>query len=346
MIKVLIVDDSTISRELLTEILSSDTELEVVATASNGQDAVALAKKHRPDLITMDIHMPRMNGFEAIKEIMIEQPTPIVVVSASTAVTEVEWAMEPLNSGTLTLKLKPPGPDAPDFDYVARDLIETVKAMAEVKVLRHHRPRKALPLASMPAPNPPESSYEAIAIAASTGGPPALSQLLGELPASFPIPILLVQHIAGSFVDGFASWLDSTIELSARVAEDGEFTQPGTVYVAPRNRHLSLTPGMRVALSDEPATSGFRPSANHLFQKCAQVLGSRCIGIVLTGMGNDGVEGLAALHAKGGLTIVQNEETSIVFGMPGAAVAVGVADAILPIEKIAGHLTSLVYNRK
>ena len=343
MLRVLIVDDSTISRDLLTAILDSDPEIQVVATASDGCEAISLAKEHKPDLITMDIHMPTMNGFETTKEIMIENPTPIVIVSASTAVSEVEWAMRSLEVGALTLKLKPAGPAAPNFDDIARELIETVKSMAEVKVLRHHRRQpKPSAIADVATQKRTATHFRVVAIAASTGGPPALSQLLGELPSDFPVPILLVQHIAAGFVEGFAAWLDSTVPLAAKVAIDGDYLKAGTIYIAPSGRHLGITRGMRVALSDEPPISGFRPSANYLFESCAQAVGDKSVGIILTGMGSDGADGLRTLHAKDGRTMVQDEASSVVFGMPAAAVAAGVADAVLPIEWMAKHLTNLV----
>ncbi len=343
MLQVLIVDDSASARELLIQILSSDPQIEIVGVAKNGQEAVAFAKKHRPDIITMDIHMPVMNGFEATKEIMIECPTPIVIVSASTAVNEVEWAMQSLRAGALTLQLKPAGPDSPDFDRDARELIESVKAMAEVRVMRHRRRIEA------PQPIPEASSHisaqsgpRAVAIAASTGGPPALHQLLGELPRDFPLPILLVQHIADGFVEGFAAWLHASVALTVKIAEAQEVLQPGTVYVAPQAKHLGASLGGRVLLSDDPAIGGFRPSATYLFESCAQAFRDKVVGIVLTGMGRDGVDGLRTLHGLGGHTIAQDKATSVIFGMPGVAVAEGLADAVVPIGRMASHLLNLV----
>lgn len=343
--RVLIVDDSATARELLTEILDADPEIEVVGTAKNGREALSLTQELKPDIITMDIHMPVMDGFQSTKEIMIESPTPIVLVSASTSVTEVEWAINALEAGALTLKLKPPGPNNPHFEAIARDLVETVKTMSEVRVLRHHRrlqsprsevrPRIALP-------NKSNGTIRAVAIAASTGGPPALGKLLAEIPENFPVPILLVQHIAVGFVEGFAAWLNSTVPLMAKVADEGEHLEPGTIYIGPDERHLGASLGMRVELSEDPPIGGFRPSANHLFQSLSDVLHSDVLGIVLTGMGRDGSDGLRTLHSRGGRTIVQDEATSVVFGMPAAAIAAGAADAVLPLDQIAEHILDWV----
>ena len=343
MLKLLIVDDSAIARELLTQILGSDPEIEIVGVAKNGKEAVEFAKQHRPDIITMDIHMPVMNGFEATKEIMIECPTPIVIVSASTAVNEVEWAMQSLRAGALTLQLKPPGPGSPDFDREARELIESVKAMAEVRVMRHRRQiENPKPIQEVNARASTQSGLRAVAIAASTGGPPALLQLLGELPSDFPLPVLLVQHIADGFVEGFAAWLHASVTLTVKIAEAHEVLQPGTVYVAPQGKHLGASLGGRVLLSDAPAIGGFRPSATYLFESCAQAFREKVVGIVLTGMGRDGADGLRTLHELGGLTIAQDEATSVVFGMPGVVVAEKLADDVVPIGRMAYHLLNLV----
>lgn len=343
MLRVLIIDDSAIARELLEQILSSDPEIEVVAVARDGNEGVELAKKHRPDIITMDIHMPVMNGFDATKEIMIECPTPIVIVSASTAVYEVEWAMQSLQAGALTLQSKPPGPNSPNFDRDARELIESLKAMAEVRVMRHRR-RDELSVASqdISSQSGKTSEVRAIAIAASTGGPPALNQLLSALPGDFPVPILLVQHIADGFVEGFAAWLDSSIALAVKIAEDQELMRPGTVYVAPLAKHLGASSGGRIVLSEAAMIDGFRPSATFLFESCSRAFGCQVVGIVLTGMGRDGADGLRTLHKQGGRTIAQDESTSVVFGMPGVVVAEGSADAVLPIDRIAAHLMNVV----
>ncbi len=345
MIRVLIVDDSPTSREIIANILGSDPDIEVVGTAQNGREGVKLAKELLPNLVTMDIHMPVMDGFEATKDIMIECPRPIVLVSASTMVHEVEAGMQALRAGAITLLLKPPGPGAADFDRAAKELIDTVKAMADVKVVRHYR-RAATETSVAPTPTklsvPASTNFRVIAIATSTGGPPALNRMLCELPADFPVPILVVQHIAAGFVDGFAHWLNSVIPLNVKIGEDGEYLQPGSVYIAPQERHLGVTRGGRIALSDEPPIGGFKPAASYLFESVAKAFGDQVIAFILTGMGNDGVAGLRNVQSAGGVVIAQDEDTSIVFGMPAAAIRAGLASLVLPIERMASQLMYLV----
>ena len=343
MFYVLVVDDSATSRELLTQILNRDPEIVVVGVARDGREALRLAQELRPDVITMDIHMPKMDGFEATKEIMIAAPTPTVIVSASTRVHEVETGMQALRVGALTMLLKPPGPESPGFDRAAKELIDTVKTMADVKVVRHlRRPMR-------PGPTPPPkrerqapTRFRAVAVAASTGGPPALNRLLGALPDTFPVPVLVVQHIARGFVEGFAKWLDSNIPMRVKIGEDDEALLPGVVYVAPQDRHLGVRPRGRVTLSDDPPIDGFRPAGTYLFQSVAQTFGRQAVALILTGMGRDGVDGLRLVQDTGGLTVAQDEQSSVVFGMPGAAVAENLTDAVLPIDRMAKYLSDLL----
>jgi two-component system chemotaxis response regulator CheB len=333
---------------MLSEILGNDPDIEIVGLAKDGLEGLQMAIKLRPDLVTMDIQMPVMDGFESTKEIMIEAPTPIVIVSTSTRVKEVETGMMALAAGALTLLLKPRGPNSPGFDEACREIVETVKAMADVKVVRHRR-STANPAASAQPRNEQQTSksfpaaegYRAIAIAASTGGPPALNTLLGDLPADFPLPIFVVQHIAHGFVEGFASWLDAVIALNVRIAQHDEMSEAGTVYIAPQDRHLGVTRGGRIRLSDDPPISGFRPAGTYLLNSVAQAFGPKSVGIILTGMGQDGVEGMRAIQRAGGVTIAQNEQTSVIFGMPRVAIEEGVVGSILPIGAIARHLISL-----
>ncbi len=342
MLRVLVVDDSPTARQVIAAILGSDPEIEVVGIASDGREAVEMARRLQPDVITMDIRMPGLDGFEATKEIMIDRPTPIVIVSASTAVNEVDTAMKALRAGALTLHHKPLGPGSPEFDRQAQELIDTVKAMAEVQVVRHHR----RPVAGRPLEAALDKRrsqvIRAVGIAASTGGPPALNMFLSGLPPDFPLPILLVQHIATGFVEGFAAWLNSVVPLTVKIAGDGETTRPGTVYVAPQDYHLGVSAGGRIKLSNEPPVGGFRPAATCLFQSMASVYGANLIALILTGMGRDGVDGLRSVRDCGGVTIAQDEQTCAVFGMPGAAVAEGLADAVLPIDHMAAHVLKLI----
>ncbi len=346
--RVLIVDDSPTSRQSIAEILGSDPDIEVVGTAVCGLEGVRMAKELRPDVITMDIQMPGMNGFEATKEIMIDAPTSIVIVSSSTVIQEVEAAMQALRAGALTLLAKPAGPKSPRFEQSAREMIETVKAMADVKVVRHRRrvePPDKPTRSQAETPQRPDCvapEVAVIAIATSTGGPPALNCLLSGLPPDIPVPVVVVQHIAAGFVEGFANWLDSSVPHPVKLAEENELLKPGTVYIAPQDRHLGVARGGRVVLSDEDPIDGFRPSATHLFQSVARTFGKKSLAIILTGMGRDGLEGLRSIRQEGGFTIAQDEESCVVFGMPGVAVEAGLADKVLPIDRIAGCLLKVL----
>lgn len=333
MIRVLVVDDSPTARELLSAIFESQPDFEVVGHATDGHEAVEMAESLKPDVISMDAQMPRMGGLDATRHIMSRVPTPIVIVSASLDAGDVAAAMQAIRAGALTVASKPRGPGARDFDAVARDLCETVRSMSQVKVIRHW--------AVQPSPPPPARPHvttrraQVVAIAASTGGPAALSQILRELPADYPLPILVVQHIAIGFAAGFASWLDSVVPLQVRVARNGEELGPGTVYVAPDDAHLGLSDRRTVRVEPGPPIEGFRPSATHLFESVARVYGASALGIILTGMGTDGVEGLRELSGQGGEVIAQDEASSVVFGMPGAAQAAGVATSVLAPAQIA-----------
>jgi two-component system chemotaxis response regulator CheB len=348
MIRVLVVDDSPTARALLVEILRGDAEIQVVGEAKDGQEGVELAGRLRPDLVTMDVRMPRLDGFAATKEIMIASPTPIVIVTASFGAREVEMAMQSLRAGALAILRKPPGPESPAFEEAARKLVATVKAMAHVKVVRHWRPpsgehsaapsvRKVGLGAVRPARRPP-----LIAIATSTGGPAALHRLLSSLPGDFSAPILVVQHNAPGFMAGLVSWLDGGCDLSVKAAEQGELLLPHTTYLAPDDRHLGVSNQGTVVLSSAPAVGGFRPSGTWLFESAARACGASLIALILTGMGEDGVAGLRAVRQAGGRVIAQDEDSSVVWGMPGAAVAAGLADSVLPLDAIATELASLV----
>jgi two-component system chemotaxis response regulator CheB len=341
MIRVLIVDDSPTARGLLAAIFGSDAECAVIGEAADGQQALELTRKLRPDVITMDIRMPRMDGFEATKEIMIEAPTPIVLVTSSRAVHEVDMSMHALRAGALAIVAKPAGPAAPGFDAEAQQLITQVKMMSQVKVVRHWRS-----MAAAPRPAPPTTAHtgstRVIAVASSTGGPAALECLLARLPGDFAVPILVVQHISRGFVKGLADWLNKAGPLQVKVAADGEPLKKRIVYLAPDDCHLGVTAPGQIVLSNAAAVGGFRPSATPLFESVAHAFGSTATAVILTGMGEDGVVGLRAVRKAGGRVLAQDEKTCVVFGMPAAAVAAGLVDEVLPIEGMAGRLFELV----
>ena len=334
MARVLIVDDSATSRELIEEILGSDPDLEVIGCAANGREAVALTKQLQPDVLTMDIYMPELDGLESTREIMASFPTPIVIVSASTLVNDVEWGMKAIEAGALTMLLKPPGPRSPNYSAAVNELTSTVKAMAGMKVFRkRQRSNRKTRTRETPKLNVTHGPH-VIAIAASTGGPPAVQKILLELPCDFAAPILLVQHIASGFTDGLVGWLDANVSLKVKTACDDETLKGGVVYVAPEDRHLGLKKNGRILLSETPPIDGFRPSASFLFESVGNVQKKAGIGVILTGMGSDGVQGLATLRVQGGYVIAQDEDSSVVYGMPNAAKQAGVVDVTLPIDQI------------
>jgi two-component system chemotaxis response regulator CheB len=338
MVRVLIAEDSITCRDLLLALCKSDAELDVVGTASNGLQAVEQVRQLRPDVVIMDIHMPVLDGFEATRRIMVECPTPIVIVSASVNVREATVSMHALRMGALTVLQKPALVGDRDFDDVAREFTTTVRAMAAVRVVRRWSDRPASAKEAALGGEPARM----VAIAASTGGPAALYRVLSELPEDLPVPILVVQHIAPGFVPALATWLDGASPLTIKVAQHGEQVEAGSVYFAPDDSHLTLADRQTIALSKAPALAGFRPSGTPLFESLARVYGEASIGVILTGMGDDGLIGLRALHAAGGKIIAQDEASSVVFGMPAAAVEAGIADAVVPLNMVAAQLRRMI----
>jgi two-component system, chemotaxis family, protein-glutamate methylesterase/glutaminase len=336
MIRVVVVEDSTTARTLLVSLLQNDPEIQVVGEAADGVEGVALTQKLRPDVVTMDIHMPRMDGLAATKEVMITVPTPIVIVTGSSVAADVGLALNTLRAGAVALLHKPNGPGTPGFEEAARKLCDTVKAMASVKVVRHWR-RSPAPEVSRVVPRR-RMPDRVIAIVASTGGPEALQRLLSELPGDFPTPVLVVQHITPGFTQGLADWLNSTCDLHVKVAEPGELLRPHFVYLAPDDRHLGVTKRDTVAVSDSAPVGGFRPAGTYLFDSVAAIYSSSVTAVILTGMGQDGVEGLRSIRRAGGRIFAQDEKSSVVWGMPGAAAAAGLPDLILPLEEIVARL--------
>jgi two-component system chemotaxis response regulator CheB len=354
MLHSLVVDDSATARALIVAILQSDPGIQVVGEGKDGVEAVELTQKLRPQVITMDLRMPRLDGFEATKEIMITVPTPIVIVTASTERTEVEIAMHALRAGAVAVLRKPRGPGSPGFEEEAQKLVATVKSMAEVKVVRHWRPGPSAAVSLRPPERTrvagalPSVSRAAgprcavVAIATSTGGPAALQRMLGALPGDFSAPILVVQHITPGFTPGLAAWLNTVCDLQVKVAEPGERLAPHTVYLAPDDRHLGVAgPGL-VTLSSAPPVGGFRPSGTFLFESVARAFGPAAVGVILTGMGDDGVVGLRAVRQAGGRVLGQDEKSCVVFGMPGAAAAAGQVNEVLALDAIPARLLELV----
>jgi len=346
MIRVVVAEDSMTARALLVGMFASDPEFEVVGEAVDGRQAVELTKKLRPDVVTMDVRMPHLDGLEATRCIMIEAPTPIVIVSATLQKDDVAASMRAIRAGALMALAKPPGPGAPDFEPERVRFLSTVRALAAVKVVGHRLSSFSRALAqnmpTRPPPPPrPNGRVSVVALAASTGGPGALRGVLDALPYDFPVPVLVVQHLAPGFLPGFAEWLNGTSRLRVRIAVEGERLERGYVYLAPEDRHLVITPMHTVRQVDEPAVDGFRPSASVLFESVANVYGRNALAAILTGMGRDGVLGLRRVRELGGRIIAQDEQTCSVFGMPAAAIEEGLPDYVLPITAVPAKLVEL-----
>ena len=336
MIKVLVVEDSPVDRELLTHILNSDPGIRVIGTAGNGEEAIEAAVRHRPDIIMMDVHMPKMDGFEATRIIMETNPLPIVIVTGSLNMIEMENSFQAIEAGALCVINKPVGMGHPDHETHAKELIKTVKLMSEVKVVRRwgRRPGKQ-PGAYIGAPAEITSmDIRVVAIGASTGGPPVIQQILSGLPKEFPAPVLIVQHMAAGFFQGFAEWLSQTSSLPVHLAMNGSHILPGNVYIAPENIQMMVGMDWRLSYTDDGPENGLRPSVSYLFRSVANTFGKNAVGILLTGMGKDGAEELKLMREKGAITIAQDEESSVIFGMPGEAVKLDAAKYVLPPKGI------------
>lgn len=343
-IRVLVVEDSPVVRQFLVHILRSDPDIQVVGAAADGEEALVLVERERPQVITMDINMPRMNGFEATRRIMESYPTPIIIVSGSWDPKEVATSFRALEAGAVAAVARPQGVGHPEFETTARELIKTVKLMSEVRVVRRWPRRKSE--AAAPAGEVPKGAVEfrAVAIGASTGGPLVLHTILSSLPRDFPAPMLIVQHIAPGFIGGLVEWLAGSCPFPVHLAKDGEPLLRGHVYVADDGRHMGVRPPDRIFLGREEPENGMRPAVSFLLRSVAEVYGKQAIGILLTGMGKDGARELRMMKDKGAITIVQDKESSIVHGMPGEAIHLDAATHVLPADKIAGTLARLAGN--
>ena len=343
MIEVLVVDDSPVVRDFLKYVLEEEPGVRVIGTAENGRKGVELVRQRRPDVVTMDIHMPVMDGFEATREIMETAPVPIVIVSASWDKEEVDKAFSALEAGAVAALEKPRGMGHPDSDESVRELVQTVKLMAEVKVVkRRAKVRKETSAQSRMGVERAGGTVELVAVGASTGGPQALQAVLGGLSADFPAPVLIVQHIAVGFLQGLADWLGQASGLDVRVAGAGDRLRPGRAYLAPDGFHMGVDGGERIALSRSAPEHSLRPAVSFLFRSVAEVFGQRGAGVLLTGMGKDGAQELKLMRDRGAVTIAQDRESSVVHGMPGEAIKLGGAGHVLPPDQIGPTLEGLV----
>jgi two-component system chemotaxis response regulator CheB len=334
-VRVLIVDDSALIRSILEQVLPLNNDiLEIVGMASNGQDAIRLNRELEPDLITMDIDMPVMNGIESVKHIMSDRPAPIIVVSGSV---HAEDSFQALENGALEVMVKPEITDFNDPGFY-KPLQEKLIRLSQIDVRKKGQPSEGEVVSVT------RSSGERcamIVLGVSTGGPAAVTQVLTRLPADFPVGIALVQHIEAGFGAGYTKWLDPLCKLKVREATHGDTISPGEIVISPDSKHILFENG-KLNLSDGEEVLNQKPSVNVLFKSAAKAFGNRLIGVLLTGMGTDGAEGCRKIVDHGGYTIVQNEATSTVFGMPKAAIELGGASVVLPLNEISQALIDIV----
>ncbi len=369
-IRVVVVDDSALMRRFITDMLQRDPAIQVVGVASNGREAIEVVQRLRPDVVTMDVRMPVMDGLATTEHLMAYCPTPILVLTASLASYEVDITFKMLGAGALEVVEKPRGGDAQTLEHAARDLVRRVKILSRVKVVTHLRGRRRTPgdglslpptsrndqasTRGAPATSPTDAALiplvggasngslsPIVVIGASTGGPRVIHQIIAGLPRSFPAAVLVVQHIAEGFSEGMAEWLASASTLPVRVAQEGSPIRAGEVLIAPDRRNLLVTPNGAVHLSDAPLLIQ-RPSIDVTMQAVADVYGSRAVGVLLTGMGRDGAYGMRSLHRRQAYTIAQDEASCAIFSMPRAAIQLGVVREVLPPSAIAPRLVEVV----
>ena len=344
--RVLVVEDSAVIRRLLVLIVEGDPRLVLAGAVESAEEALDAIPRLRPGVISMDIRLPGMDGLEATRRIMATHPTPIVVIADAVEDASLHISMNALRSGALSVVEKPGGLLSGGYGAVARNIATQLAIMSEVPVIRLRIGSAGPAPASVPeGGDHADGAHAAVmAVAASTGGPPALARLLGALPAGFPLPVLLVQHIGAPFLEGFASWLDGLVPMRVALARDDEPLLPGRVLVAPPDRHLGLVAvagSLRARLRAGPPVSGQRPSATVLFEQMA-LLGPAGLGVLLTGMGEDGAAGLAAMRRAGGYTITEHESSAVVYGMPAVAVRLGGSCASIPLDGIAPRILRML----
>jgi two-component system chemotaxis response regulator CheB len=335
MIRVLVVDDSSSVRALLENILDTAPGLRVVGCAANGEEALQLAQELKPDVITMDLQMPRMDGYEAIRQIMQACPTRIVVVSGGEDRKEVDASFRAIEAGALVLVRRPYGIGNPAHAESARALVRTVRAMAEVKVVRRWGD------ARRPAPRSQAAQRRLVAIGASTGGPTVLRDILAELPPGFPLPLVIVQHLAPGFTRGLADWLAGASGYPVELAHDAQPLLGGRAYLVPEGRQVALVSGPVCRLLEAPPEHGMCPSVSHLFRAIDPELRPATAAVLLTGMGKDGAAEMKQLREHGALTIAQDRASSVVYGMPGEAVRLDAAMLVLEPSEIGKLLVRL-----
>ena len=334
-VRVVVVDDSAYMRKVMKEMLSRSPFLDVVGTARDGEDALEVVEKLRPDVVTLDLMMPNMDGLTFLRHQMARRPVPVVVVSITSQ--NGEMMLRALEAGAIDMVQKPTALASERVFEIGDELIAKVKSAAAARL--RHLPAPVAELSAKPkSPQVNSGTFDLVVIGVSTGGPQALKYLLPQLPANLPVPVAVVIHMPVGYTELFASNLNEISPLSVCEAKEGTVLRPGTVLLAPAGRHLTfrrLSDGTVASHLDlEPADSAHRPSVDELFRSAAEVFGNRTLGVVMTGMGSDGTKGAAWIKAQGGEIFTEAEETCIVYGMPRSVVEAGLSDRSLPLTMI------------
>jgi two-component system chemotaxis response regulator CheB len=346
LVRVLVVDDSAVVREVLQSLLESDPEIKVIGFAGNGAEAVELTATLRPDLVTMDLMMPGMDGMEATKRIMARHPTPVLFLSAYFGSDGTYTRADALAAGALDIMEKPAL--IPDWRWrlAAGPLIKKVKSLSTVPVIAHiHGARRLLAQEEGQRDSFAGPAADVVAIGASSGGPRVLEEILSNLPATYALGVLVVQHMTDGFTTSMLRWLQDKCALPVKVAEEGDVITPRRVLFTPEGQHMVVTLGGRIHISEAEPVNGHRPSIDVTFNSVAKVYGARSAGVLLTGMGADGAAGLLAIRQSGGITMVQDEQSSAIFGMPRAAIELGAAQQVLPPSGLVRALNALHVER-
>lgn len=345
MIRVLVVDDSALFRTALTAILEKDPDLTVVATAKDGREAVELVRRHRPDIVTMDVNMPVMGGYEAVEKIMALCPTPVVMLTGSPTKQDREGLIKALSLGALDVLAKPDLSRLAEAAHVVREMIEKVKLLSKAHVIRHLAGlRRLRDHRSAVRTSRPEQWY-VVAIVASTGGPAALARIFSRLPGDLAASVVVAQHIAEGFTQMLVEWLSSVSSFDVLEGEPGCPLRPGLAAIAPFGRHMEVDSDGRLRLVDSAPVHGCRPSGDVLLTSVSKTFGDRAVGVILSGMGVDGTEGAKGIRTRGGRVVVQHESSCVIFGMPKSAIEAGAADCVLPLDDIPKEIVRLAGRR-
>ena len=349
-IRVLVVDDSALIRKILCLMIESDSHFELVGCADNGKKALELCVVTKPDVVSMDVNMPEIDGVEATRQIMEQNPTPIVIVSGFYQPSEVELAIRVLEAGAVYIMEKPFSPGHPNYESSKRNYLNALKLMSEVKVVRRRIKTPTETKVQFPKPElsvsvPTNTDFEVLLIGASAGGPESVRRLLENISPQFPLPVVFVQHIDPHFADGFVTWLNSYSKLEVLIAADNQTLECGKVYMPPGKSHIEIKANKTVRLLPASSKTELIPSVNRLFESAVGVFGNKTIAVLLSGMGKDGAEMMKKLHTAGALTYAQDEKSCLVFGMPYEAIKLKAVTKVLSPNEIAIDICSVIENK-